>query len=148
MTKPPTGNDAAKHRDERAYRSPPVSFPPAVGRVSVQFSSLRTLGCTAQEHGLRPELHVPSRYLCIMSILVRLQVVYYFVLCFLLPTASFAKASRTWKYRSEIPRSFFDELIHAKIGPRVAASGEWILLPTPILSTSAGHGRCWLALRR
>jgi hypothetical protein len=41
MTKAPTGNAAAKHRNKRTYRSPPVSFPPAIGRVLVQFSSVQ-----------------------------------------------------------------------------------------------------------
>ncbi len=39
MSKAPTGNEAAKHRNERTYRLPPVSFSPAIGRVLVQFSS-------------------------------------------------------------------------------------------------------------
>ena len=42
MTKAPTGNAAAKHKNKRTYRSPPVSFPPAIGRVLVQFSSVGT----------------------------------------------------------------------------------------------------------
>ncbi len=43
ITKAPTGNEAAKHRNERTYRSPPVSFPPAIGRLLVQFSSVQKL---------------------------------------------------------------------------------------------------------
>jgi hypothetical protein len=39
MTKAPTENEAAKHRNERTYRSPLVSFPPAIGKVLAQFSS-------------------------------------------------------------------------------------------------------------
>jgi hypothetical protein len=40
MTKAPTGNAAAKHKNKRTYRSPPVSFSPAIRRVLVQFSSV------------------------------------------------------------------------------------------------------------
>ncbi len=41
MTKAPTGNAAAKHKNKRTYRSPPVTFPPATGRVLIQFSSVQ-----------------------------------------------------------------------------------------------------------
>ena len=57
MTKAPTGNEAAKHRNERTYRSPPVSFPPAIGRVLVQLVQFHVHGMCGSARGclaLRP----------------------------------------------------------------------------------------------